>query len=64
MLSWKPGKRDTDGIWAKYWYKNVENSTSFHPYKPKLEVVPERLGDVYKECIEYYQLLHEHRLTV
>src|SRR5207302_710674 len=20
MLSWPPGRRETDGIWAKYWY--------------------------------------------
>ncbi len=24
MLSWPAGRRDTDGVWAKYWYANVE----------------------------------------
>src|SRR5213078_3055546 len=26
MLSWPPGLRETDGIWAKHWYKEVETS--------------------------------------
>ena len=64
MLSWEPGKRDTDGVWAKYWYKNVEDSTTFQPYKPKPDEVPAHLDAVYKKCLKYYQLLYEHRLTV
>ena len=31
MLSWPPGRRDTDGIWARHWYDAVEASTGFHP---------------------------------
>ena len=29
MLSWPPGLRETDGIWAKHWYAEVETSTGF-----------------------------------
>ena len=29
MLQWPKGSRDTDGVWAKYWYKSVNESTSF-----------------------------------
>src|SRR5436190_18157091 len=32
MLSWPSGRRETDGVWAKYWYAEVERSTSFAPY--------------------------------
>ena len=35
MLSWPPGPRDTDGIWAKYWYAEVERSTGFQPYRER-----------------------------
>src|ERR1700736_397988 len=35
MLSWPPGLRDTDGIWAKHWYDDVARSTSFEPYQPR-----------------------------
>ena len=62
MLSWSPGLRPTDGVWAKHWYKEVETSTSFRPYKPKPEPVPERLGDIYEKCLEFYERLYEHRL--
>ena len=29
MLSWAPGRRDTDGVWAAHWYGSVEASTGF-----------------------------------
>ncbi|MGH6707075.1 MAG: HAD family hydrolase [Sphingomicrobium sp.] len=29
MLSWEPGIRDTDGIWAPHWYDAVMSSTGF-----------------------------------
>ena len=29
MLSWAPGRRDTDGIWGAHWYNAVEQSTGF-----------------------------------
>src|SRR5262249_37634062 len=35
MLTWPPGRRETDGIWAKYWYDAVDRSTTFEPYRPK-----------------------------
>jgi len=27
MLSWPPGRRESDGVWAKYWYDSVIAST-------------------------------------
>ena len=42
MLSWPPGLRETDGIWAKYWYDEVAKSISFQPYRPKHEALPDR----------------------
>jgi hypothetical protein len=62
MLSWPPGLRPTDGVWAKHWYHEVENSTSFRPYRQKTDSVPERLHEVYRRCLECYERLHEHRL--
>src|SRR4051794_26331482 len=35
MLSWAPGRRATDGVWAKHWYAAVERSTTFQPYVRK-----------------------------
>ena len=62
MLSWPPGKRDTDGIWAPHWYGEVEKSTSFRPYKAKDEEVPGKFRDLLRECMEIYQVLYEYRL--
>jgi hypothetical protein len=62
MLSWPPGLRDTDGIWAKYWYDDVARSTSFQPYKPREGVVPDRLREIYEQCRKCYEKLYQHRI--
>ncbi|PYL15405.1 MAG: sulfotransferase family protein [Verrucomicrobia bacterium] len=62
MLSWPPGLRDTDGIWAKHWYDEVARSTSFQPYTPREGVVPERLREIYEQCRECYDRLYQYRL--
>jgi Sulfotransferase domain len=62
MLAWPPGPRTTDGVWAKYWYAEVEKSTSFRPYQPKQIELPERLEAIYAACLEDYELLYSHRL--
>ncbi|MEM7229958.1 MAG: HAD family hydrolase, partial [Planctomycetota bacterium] len=64
MLSWAAGPRDTDGVWAPHWYANVEQSTGFEPYTPKLVDVPAHLTDVLCACTDIYDQLVEHRLTV
>lgn len=63
MLSWKPGRRTSDGVWAKHWYAAVEASRGFQPYVPKMDPLPQRLTDVHAECESIYRRLHEHRLT-
>ena len=63
MLSWTPGLRETDGIWAEHWYGEVLTSTTFRkPAPQKPEPVPERLRDIHDRCRECYDRLHEHRL--
>jgi hypothetical protein len=62
MLSWPRGLRETDGIWAKYWYDEVAKSTSFQPYRPKTEQVPEGLSEIHARCRQYYERLYQYRL--
>jgi len=62
MLSWPPGLRETDGIWAKHWYDAVAKSTSFEPYKPREGKVPGPLREVYARCRQCYEELYQHRL--
>jgi hypothetical protein len=35
MLHWPAGPRDSDGVWAPYWYDAVLASTGFEPYRPR-----------------------------
>ena len=62
MLSWPPGWRETDGVWAKHWYAEVETSTGFKPYTPRREELPAHLAEVGRQCREWYDELYEHRL--
>lgn len=63
MLSWPAGPRDSDGIWAKYWYDNVNRSTGFQPWKPRAEPLPGRVKPLLDELTEIYEALHRHRLA-
>jgi Sulfotransferase domain len=63
MLSWPPGLRETDGIWAKHWYGEVATSSTFRkpsPHEP--EPVPKRLLDTYMRCRDAYERLRSLRL--
>ena len=62
MLSWPPGLRESDGVWATHWYSEVARSTSFQPYRPKNEAVPERMREVHERCRECYERLYACRL--
>ncbi len=62
MLSWPPGRRATDGVWARHWYGEVEKSTGFRPYQPKSIELPERLRALCETCEPYYDLLYQHRV--
>jgi hypothetical protein len=63
MLHWPPGRRDTDGIWAKHWYAKVERSTGFEPYAPGNRPVPAGHRALLAECENLYHALHQHRLV-
>jgi hypothetical protein len=62
MLSWPPGGRPTDGVWARHWYGEVENSTAFKPYRPKAEPLQPHLRELCAQCMGYYKKLHAFRL--
>ncbi len=62
MLSWPAGPRESDGLWARYWYAAVEASTGFAPYRPKPDQVPPRLQSVLEAAEEIYRELHRYRL--
>ncbi len=63
MLSWPPGLRESDGVWAKHWYGEVAKTTSFQPYHPTDSDVPERFSEIHKRCRECYEQLYQYRLS-
>jgi len=62
MLTWRPGPRESDGVWAPYWYASVRKSTGFTPYEPREVTLPPDLEPVLDECRPLYQRLAAHRL--
>ena len=64
MLSWPPGRRDTDGIWAPFWYQNVEKSTGFITYRKKNDSVPSKYQNFLDQCISYYDYLSSFKLQL
>lgn len=59
MLSWPPGRRETDGVWAPAWYATVEASTGFsapeHEQRPT--ILPDRLRGLADAAREHYEAL-------
>jgi hypothetical protein len=69
MLSWPPGRRATDGVWARHWYDRVEQSTGFETPptgKSAGNVKTQELSAVVAEiealCRPLYERLRAHRL--
>lgn len=59
MLSWPPGPKPEDGIWAEHWYDSVHRSTGFAPYEPREAAVPPRCRDLLEACRPLYDELYE-----
>lgn len=57
MLTWPPGPRPEDGVWAPHWYENVHRSTGFQPYRPKTDPFPDRLARLLEACRPHYEML-------
>ena len=58
MLSWPKGKRESDGIWEKIWYKNVQASKNFEKLDKKYEKIPNKYKNIYLECLDIYNELN------
>ncbi len=62
MLAWEAGARASDGIWAKHWYRAVEKSTGFAPYKEDDTPVPARMNGLLGDCQRLYERMARHRI--
>jgi len=64
MLSWAPGRRASDGVWAPAWYDAVERSTGFAAPRCELGVddLPDALKPVAEAAQPIYERLARHKL--
>ena len=62
MLSWLPGRRETDGPWAPHWYGAVEASTGFGPPEMGEVELPDDAQLLADRCRPYYERLAAHRI--
>jgi Sulfotransferase domain len=65
MLSWPPGPRSSDGVWAPHWYDRVWRSTGFVavPPGPPPDLDP-ALEPLLEQCLPYYEKLRENKIKV
>lgn len=65
MLSWPPGRRATDGVWAPSWYDSVERSTGFAAPKPErgFHDLPDGLKPLAAAARPLYERLARHKLA-
>ena len=64
MLKWSKGPKKADGIWAKYWYKNVHNSSGFKDYEIKDIKLSPKNQKLAKDCEKYYNFLFTKSITI
>ena len=62
MLAWPAGPRDSDGVWAPWWYAGVLASTGFAPYRPPAAPLPARLEPLADRCLPYFDRLYHYRI--
>jgi hypothetical protein len=64
MLSWPPGPRDSDGVWAPYWYDAVLTSTGFEPYRAREVHLDGEALRAAEESRPHYVRLHDVRVVI
>lgn len=62
MLSWRQGPRDSDGVWAPFWYEGVYDSTGFKPYVERKTILDDSFNKIYDNCKGYYDSFYEKRI--
>ena len=57
MAHWPKGPKPYDGVWAKYWYANVHESTGFERQHGPGQTLPQPLYALYLEARSFYEKL-------
>jgi hypothetical protein len=62
MLAWPAGPRESDGVWAPYWYDAVLASTGFEPRRPREVELSPHDAAVAEACRAAYEELRARRI--
>lgn len=57
VLSWPPGPKPEDGVWARHWYVSVHDSTGFGDYEPRTGPIEPELTELLERCRPLYERL-------
>jgi hypothetical protein len=56
--------RESDGVWAPYWYESVWQSTGFEPRRPRSIDLSPHDEQVAETCRDAYEFLAAQRVSV
>ena len=64
MLKWEAGPRISDGVWSKYWYKELNKTTRFSSRRisPRETETANRYPQILKKSLQIYDQLAEYSL--
>ncbi|WP_211099948.1 hypothetical protein [Acuticoccus kandeliae] len=62
MLSWPPGPRPEDGVWAAHWYHSVVASTGFSAPRETAPPMTDHARALAEAAQPYYEVLARHVL--
>ena len=63
MIQWEPGRYESYGVGAPFWYKTLETTTGFQEWKPKLDSFPDSLRALLKDTQPIYKEMRAVRLV-
>jgi hypothetical protein len=63
MLSWPPGPRASDGVWAPYWYNAVLRSSGFEPYRVRERHVPQEYQTIIDAVMPAFHAMFAQRMV-
>lgn len=62
MLSWPPGPKPWDGVWAPHWYNAVHASTGFGEEEAPLPTLAAQYAPLVEQALPHYQRLARFKL--
>jgi hypothetical protein len=62
MLTWQPGPKPYDGVWAPHWYANVHRSSGFEKQPTSERALPDQLKHLAEQADVYYKELLQHAI--